>query len=241
MPILPLDYPDPFAATLGVMLFPGIDNDDPSKARAFAAGLLATPLKHFHDAGHRLSYDSLVRITTDASYELEDYRERFWGGTATGELFKACWALVNTDPALASWNNAVKVAKLTAGHPNVRSSRSEQWGARSRFISVAHLWAALSIREYQFRPDPSVEYEGWDDFQSFLAEAEFLRDFGQKWHPLRARSRPLLPADVWRVPESWSPPPRRPDWPVTGQIPPLRLPDDVVTNLRPAGRPPRPR
>ena len=36
MPILPLDHPEPFAATLGVMLYPGADNDDPLKARAFA-------------------------------------------------------------------------------------------------------------------------------------------------------------------------------------------------------------
>ena len=25
MPILPLDYPEPYAATLGVMLYPGVD------------------------------------------------------------------------------------------------------------------------------------------------------------------------------------------------------------------------
>jgi hypothetical protein len=30
MPILPLDHPDPFAATLGVMLYPGADDDPPA-------------------------------------------------------------------------------------------------------------------------------------------------------------------------------------------------------------------
>ena len=32
MPILPLNYPEPFAATLGVMLYPAIDDADPPKA-----------------------------------------------------------------------------------------------------------------------------------------------------------------------------------------------------------------
>jgi hypothetical protein len=41
MPILPLDYPVPFAATLGVMLYPAMDEVDPPKARAFAAQYLA--------------------------------------------------------------------------------------------------------------------------------------------------------------------------------------------------------
>lgn len=35
MPILPLDHPEQFAATLGVMLYPATDETDPPKARAF--------------------------------------------------------------------------------------------------------------------------------------------------------------------------------------------------------------
>ena len=47
MPILPLDHPEPFAATLGVMLYPEIDEVDPPKARAFAAQWLASPSDSF--------------------------------------------------------------------------------------------------------------------------------------------------------------------------------------------------
>ena len=36
MPILPFDYPEPFAATLGVMLYPEMDEDERGKARAFS-------------------------------------------------------------------------------------------------------------------------------------------------------------------------------------------------------------
>ncbi|MGC1348018.1 MAG: hypothetical protein WA863_18420 [Methyloceanibacter sp.] len=37
MPILPLDHPEPFTATLGVMLYPATDEKDPPRAHAFAA------------------------------------------------------------------------------------------------------------------------------------------------------------------------------------------------------------
>ena len=42
MPILPLDYPEPFAATLGVMLYPGTEEADRPKARAYASQYLAS-------------------------------------------------------------------------------------------------------------------------------------------------------------------------------------------------------
>jgi hypothetical protein len=48
MPILPLDHPEPRAATLGVMLYPGEDKADQKCARAYAAQFLAEPLRLFH-------------------------------------------------------------------------------------------------------------------------------------------------------------------------------------------------
>jgi len=238
MPDLPLDYPEPFAATLGVMLYPGVDNDDPPRARAFAAGWLAGPLQRFHDAGYKLSYDTVVQIATEAGFEFHDLDERWAAGTATGELFKVLWALFNTRRSLTSWNNAIRIAEANA-RPRARSGRSAQWEDRTRFLSVAHLWAAWMIREGQFTTDPNVEYDGLDDFQSFLAEAEILRDFGQTWRPSRARSKPFLPADVWRVPDGWRPPDRRPGWPETGKVPIMTLSDDLMARLKPAGRPPK--
>ena len=53
MPILPLDYPEPFAAILGVMLYPGTDDDDRRKARAFSANWLAEPFRRFCEVGGR--------------------------------------------------------------------------------------------------------------------------------------------------------------------------------------------
>jgi hypothetical protein len=237
MPILPLDHPEPFAATLGVMLYPATDEADPPKARAFAAQFLAEPLRRFHEAGHILTHDALLRIAMDAGQRLTDLEERWWGGSTAGELFKTLFALANTNAALASWNNAIKIAELIAAREKTKGSRTEQWDARSRFLSVAHLWGAWCIRGRQFLSDAEVGYDGRADFQSFLAEAEVLRQWGQTWRQPRAKSTPPLPAEVWHVPQDWEPLERRPDWPKTGMIPYLTLPDDLLLTLRPAGRP----
>jgi hypothetical protein len=120
MPILPLDHPEPFAATLGVMLYPRADGADPLQARACAAQYLARPLQRFHEAGHALPYDALARILEDAGERLTDLDKRWWGGTATGEIFKAFFTLAKTNEVLASWNNAVKAdAGIGRGIPNV--------------------------------------------------------------------------------------------------------------------------
>ena len=237
MPILPFDHPEPFAATLGVMLYPGTDGKDPDNARAFTAQYLAKPLQSFHEAGHTLPYHSLARIAQDAGQPLTDLEKRWRGGTATGELFKALFVLANTNQALASWNNAVKIAELVARRTKSSGTRSHLWRERSQFLSVAHLWAAWCIRGGRFEEYPEVGYHGHDDFQSFLTEAEILRQWGQTWRPSRTKSTPPLPSDVWSVPDSWTPPNRQPGWPNTGMIPGMTLPADLLAKLRPAGRP----
>ena len=237
MPILPLDHPEPLAATLGVMLYPGEDEASRRRARAYAAQFLAEPLRLFHEAGHSLAYEDLARIASDSGTRFDDLDDRRWEGSATGETFKALYALAHTDPTLASWGNATKLVMLIAAQHRVRGSRSSIYAARSRYVSVAHLWGAWSIRGRQFRSDPSVGYQGWHDFQFFLAEAEVLRWWGQSWRPSRAKSEPPLPAEVWRVPESWEPPETQPGWPRTGGIPGMTIPNDLLAHLRKPGRP----
>jgi hypothetical protein len=109
MPILPLDHPEPFAATLGVMLYPGTDEDDRRKARAFAAHWLAEPFRRFDEAGHKLSYDELARVFMDAGVPLTDLGSRWKGGLAAGDLFKTLFILAKDYPALASWEHAIKI------------------------------------------------------------------------------------------------------------------------------------
>ena len=240
MLVLPLDHPEPFAAALGTMLYPGEDESDRRRAKAFAAHYLAEPIRRFHDSGHTLSYESLARIAMDGGERLDDLGDRWRGGAVTGELFKTFFALWNTNASLASWNNAIKIATHVAARNRVRSARSVQWRERSRFLSVAHLWGAWSIRERQFLPRPETGYSRCADFQCFLTEAEILRDWGQTWRPPRNKGEPPLPAEVWRVPEDWRPPARQLGWPMTGMIPDLILPDELLAMVRPAGRPRKP-
>src|SRR5918995_6370369 len=147
MPILPLDHPEPFAATLGVMLYPGTDDDDPKKARAFAVQWLAKPLQRFHGAGHRLPYDALARLAEDAGELMTDVQVRWRGGQTTGDVFKALYVLAKDYPSIASWKHAIQVYLLCAEHAAMPASRSGLWQQIARFRTVAHLWAAWSIRD----------------------------------------------------------------------------------------------
>jgi hypothetical protein len=241
MPILPLDHPEPFAAVLGVMLYPGADDSDRQRAAAFASHYLAHPIRQFHEAGGTMAQSDLMRIVAEGGGRLDDLDRRWWEATATGELFKILFALANTDPSLASWDNAIRLAEVTIARHRVTGSRSALWKMRSRFLSVAHLWAVWCLREGRFTPRPEVGYEAWHDFQSFLAEAEILRHWGQSFRQPRAKAQPPLPAEVWQVPGDWAPPERQPSWPPTGKIATLTVSDDLLVHLKKSGRPRKPR
>jgi hypothetical protein len=85
MPILPLDHPEPFAATLGVMLYPNIDEEDRRKARAFAAQWLAEPVRRLREIGIRLPQDKLELLVMDGGTLLTDVAQRWEGGLSTNQ------------------------------------------------------------------------------------------------------------------------------------------------------------
>jgi hypothetical protein len=238
MLILPLDHSEPYFATLGVMLYPAVDDADPPKARAYVAQVLARAFRRFREAGGSPPYDALAPVLLDAGEPLSDLQERWWGGRATGELFKTFFALYNTDPALASWAHAIQIVELITENSEVKGSRTTLLEARDRFLTVAHLWGARAIRGAPVL-HPEIGYDERADFQSFLAEAEILRQWGQSWQQRRATSEPPLPSEAWRVPENWEPPTRQPGWPKTGMIPEIALPQELLAKaeLKPAGRP----
>src|SRR5690349_3430628 len=90
----------------------------------------------------------------------------------------------------------------------LKGGRTKLLQAKDRFLSVAHLWAARSIREGKCFQKPEVGYDASVDFQMFLAEAEILRHWGQTWRQPRTTSEPPLSPNVWRVPDEWEPPAR---------------------------------
>ena len=159
------------------------------------------------------------------------------GGRAAGEVFKTLFVLANTEPLLASWKHAIQIVEETAKRNKVKGGRSKLLQAKDRFLSVAHLWAAWSIRGGKIIQKPEVGYGASADFQMFLAEAEFLRRWGQTWRQPRATSESPLTGHVWRVPHGWEPPAPQPGWPKTGMIPVLTLSKEFTAELKPTGRP----
>jgi hypothetical protein len=174
MLILPLDHPEPYSATVGVMLYPG--TDEAFKARAYAAQVLAKALRRFQEEGGDHPLETLGPIYLDAGEPMDDLEERWWGGRATGEVFKTLFALANTDPPLASWKHAIQIVEEIAKRNKVKGGRTKLLQAKDRFLSVAHLWAARAIREGKSFQKPEAGYNASVDFQMCFLQKR--RSFG---------------------------------------------------------------
>lgn len=236
MPVLPLDHPEPFAATLGVMLYPGSDEPDHRKAKACAAAWLAEPLRQSHEAGYRLSYETLASIAHEAGTPLLDLNERLEGGGLVGDLVKVLFSLEWAHIPIASFKSAVTILsreRAKAGKKGAPTFIRAQW---NRFLPMAHLWGAWSFRQGRFGTVPAVGYDGLADFQSFLVEAEILRDFIQVTRKKAGSPSPSL-LDMYQLPDGWTLPQRQPGWPPTGRVPLPTLPPELVQGFRTAGRP----
>jgi hypothetical protein len=234
MPVLPIDATEPFAATLGVMLYPGADES--SKARAFTAQYLAKPLQDFHDAGYRLPYEQLADFAFANTETLADQPTRNRDALVFGDVVAMYFMLWHSRPELASWNHAIQLVEATI--PTGGGSRTTIVNAKRRFRSVAHLWGALSLRSGRFSDDLSVGYTGRADFQSFLAEAEIVLAWGTNARHHRKGASPFT-GEMWSVPSTWRPVERRAGWPSTGVVRLPELPDESLLSLRRSGRPKR--
>jgi hypothetical protein len=144
MPVLPVDYPEPFVAVLGTMLYP--NEDEGAQRRAVAAHYLAEPIRRFEATGGVLPYDDLLRIVKDGGARLDDLDQRWWGGTVMGELFKILFALANHNSEWASWEYSARIIEKSATIAKVSGARTSIMAAKQRFLTVAHLWGAYCIR-----------------------------------------------------------------------------------------------
>lgn len=238
MPILPLDHPDPLAATLGIMHYPGVDESERRVAATWTLNFLARPIADHRRGGGSVDHGNLLDLVTAAGADLSDLDGRRLSGRIAGEVFKTYFFLAHSHPDRASWSNARRIVTHVAAKDGKRAGRTHLKTVPAGHLPVAHLWAAASIREFRFGDDAAVGYDGVADFQSFLTEAEILRQWGETWkQPIAKAEPPLAGIDMWRPPTDWRPPIRRDGWPATGKIPHLGLDQELIDLVRPAGRP----
>jgi hypothetical protein len=232
MPDLLLDVPDPFSSTLGIMLYPDLSEEEVGKAKTYASQFVAEPLRRAIKAGHRPRYETLIKIATGGGADLDDVEKRFEQGLWVGDIYKAYYALAESHRGYASMENAMRIADRAAAASKSSGSRTGFFEAKKRYASVAHLWAAWSLRNGSFSTNSLADYGGFEDFLAFLKVSEIFRDWGQTWRPGHANAVHPLPEDVWRVPESWLPGIEQVGWPVV-RIPPLSLPEHCFDGLKP--------
>jgi len=235
MPILPLDAPEPFIATVGVMLYPS--EDEAPQARAYAAQYLASLLQSHPDKASLFSTEQIQTLFAEAGLPLKDIQSRWYQGIAAGQVFKTYFAIHNTNPERASLSSAIKIAEKTAKKHEQTGSRAFLMECWSNYSSVAHLWAAWELRRGRFSDVPKVGYDLATDFHAFLMEAEIFRRWGETWVHTRAKAVPPLKGDNWRVPDGWQPPEWQKGWPDTGKVPDIIIPKKYLSDLQPAGRP----
>ncbi|MEQ8402161.1 MAG: hypothetical protein RIE24_04335 [Silicimonas sp.] len=236
MPTLPLDHPDPFAATLGVMLYPGLETKSRAKAAAFTSLFLARPLRDFLDAGGSLDHEHLVALATSSGERLDDLEKRWWGGLTAGETVRIKFILTQHHPQFASWENAVRVVEQSAVKQKKVGSRATIQAARTQFKSVAHLWAAWCTRGRALNSARDFGGNALLAFNAFLAEAEVYREWGTCWRPDRKKesaSPPLLPEDGWRVPDDWLAAEGAEGYDRFRRLPDWRLSDEQLAELKP--------
>ncbi len=245
MPTLPMNHPEPLAATLGVMHYPGAEGNDRAHAAAFAAQFVAAAVK---SQGGTIDDMTAARLFRDAGVPLGEWETRAREGQAVGEVVKVLLALWLRDQQYASWEKAMKIVREHAAPRTGGGSRSRLMELKGRYLAVAHLWAAWQLREGRFTTDTEVGYDGYADFEAFIAESEIIRKWGQALGPLSfidsgeektidPPDQPFFTGDMWKPPTDWRPCERQPHWPLTGVIPVITLPEKMLGGLRRAGRP----
>ena len=161
--------------------------------------------------------------------------------SAAGEVTKVLIALINSDPAAASWRNAVTQTEALVtrmrGKKQIAGSAMTLRSALKEFGPVLHLWAAWNLRGRRFRNDASVGYSFPDDVEMFRLEAQTLLHELREWDGAKnenARSKYLR--NVFCEGPDWTEPTRQPNWPETGVIEKFIFAPDLIANPPPLRR-----
>ncbi|HEX7005688.1 MAG TPA: hypothetical protein VF274_00985 [Alphaproteobacteria bacterium] len=152
---------------------------------------------------------------------------RWLMGLHAGGALRWVWRLAVAAPRTASLRNAWQ---RMADDQRPAASWQTYRNAWNEMKTVAHFWAAVDQRvtTSRGRTDgpllcrfPDVGYTGEVDLMRLVEEAEIYRAFLEgRFRPHGYAPRKELIDDmssVWRVPASWRPVARDPDWPPTGR------------------------
>ena len=208
MPELPIngDETEIFATTLGIMLYPGLEEDELAKATAYTSQVLATPVKLLLEDGGSISSDYLRELYSGAGVPLDDIQKRWQSAEWVGDYMMIMATLCMSHPEYASQENAIRVMEEALSKANKSGVRSSILKAVKRYSGVAHLWATWSIRGYFVAATEQVDNRASKDFIKFLAESQSLLTIGLEWQRpgVRHVKKTMMDADTaWCVPKEW--------------------------------------
>ena len=207
MPELPIngDNTEIFATTLGIMLYPGLDEDERAKAAAFTSQVLAKPLKSFTKNGGQVSPEFMLELATNSGVHLDDVEKRWRSGSLVGDHILTMATLCMSHPEYASQENAIKIMEDAYSKAKMPGVRSTILNAVKQFSTVAHLWGTLCIRgNFVTETDQTGDW-AHRGFMQFLAEAQNLLKMGQEWERpgVKHGKKTMMDAGAWRVPVDW--------------------------------------
>jgi hypothetical protein len=183
---LPIFCGDACSSLFGTMLWP----DDISRAERYAAYHLTrgrdgrrpgSPFLAYGVAGHDEFTEDLASALARGDMSDRDVEARFLRDLRAGAVVKTLWALICSQPAVASWTKAIQVVQEVATAAGHRTGRSSFRADLSLLRPVLHWWGAFALRGRAFHADPAVGYELADDLAVFVAEAGALRQELCRW------------------------------------------------------------
>jgi len=207
MPELPINGKETeiFATTLGIMLYPGPEQDERAKATAFTSQYLATPVNRLLEDSGSISSDYERELYSGAGVLLGDIQKRWQSAEWVGDYMMTMATLCMSHPEYASQENAIRIMLVALGKAKKSGARSSILDAVKRYSGVAHLWAAWRIRGGFFVATEQTDNWARKDFITFLAESQSLLNFGLEWERpgVRHGKKTMMDANAWCVPKDW--------------------------------------
>jgi hypothetical protein len=256
MPALPIFFGDQERSLKAAMIFPS----EPTRARICAAWLKLHDMEIARERGfdvsavvqtHSANFFDLASAAADFAYLYSDAQQNAKDGARAGIVVTCLWALICGGWHAANLETAIEAAERYFAHRDTRlpATRTQFYSCLSRFRPVLHLLGARTLRRrsvetrsdgfdsiVDIKADSSTGYSRKVDVLFFATEARQLQVGLLAWNKNRSQPSNLLDEMFELNGPAWTPPPRQPGWPDTGQIKRVAL-DPWIKIVR--GRPGR--